>query len=67
MIPNIYLTFQLAFCGQGEIINFYVIILTLTFRESQARELTNLRSRNIELEAEVDSLRRKLTNERFER
>ncbi len=36
-------------------------------RDSQSREVSALRTRNIEIEAEVDRLKRQLTNERFER
>ena len=37
------------------------------FRDSQNREISSLRTRNIEIESEVDRLKRQLTNERFER
>ncbi|XP_076467897.1 centrosomal protein of 135 kDa-like [Babylonia areolata] len=35
--------------------------------QSQAREVASLRTRNVELEGDVERLRRQLTNERFER
>ena len=37
------------------------------FRDSQNREISSLRTHNIEIESEVDRLKRQLTNERFER
>ncbi len=37
------------------------------YRDGQSRELTSVRTRNIELDTEVERIRRQLTNERFER
>ena len=43
------------------------IYIILYFSQSQAREVAALRTRNVELEGDVERLRRHLTNERFER
>ena len=37
------------------------------FRQSQGREIASLRTRNVELEGDVERLRRNLTSEKFER
>ena len=37
------------------------------FRETQGRDLTTARSQIMELESEVERVKRQLTNERFER
>lgn len=38
-----------------------------TFSQSQGREIASLRTRNVELEGDVERLRRNLTSEKFER
>ena len=45
--------------------NNYLIVKF--FRENQTRDLGNYRSKVIELEAEIERVKRQLTNERFER
>ena len=39
----------------------------LIYRQSQSREVASLRTRNVELEGDVERLRRQLTSEKFER
>lgn len=41
--------------------------LACCFRDSQNRELSTLRGRNLELDSELDRIRRQLTAEKFER
>ena len=44
-----------------------ISIISVSFSQSQGREIASLRTRNVELEGDVERLRRHLTNERFER
>ena len=44
-----------------------ISIISFSFSQSQGREIASLRTRNVELEGDVERLRRHLTNERFER
>lgn len=37
------------------------------YSQSQSREIASLRTRNVELEGDVERLRRQLTSEKFER
>ena len=42
-------------------------LLVCHFSQSQSREIASLRTRNVELEGDVERLRRQLTSEKFER
>ena len=42
-------------------------IMRSLYRETQSRDLTTARSQIMEFEAEVERVKRQLTNERFER
>ncbi len=55
------LTVKVEFCWHNP------IKLFCSCRDSQSRELSALRTQNIEIESEVDRMKRTLTNERFER
>jgi len=47
---------------------FVIIFLYGLFSsQSQSREIASLRTRNVELEGDVERLRRQLTSEKFER
>lgn len=46
---------------------FFHINIFNSFSQSQGREIASLRTRNVELEGDVERLRRNLTSEKFER
>jgi len=47
--------------------NISIFCFNVLFSESQARELNQHRTRTIEVESEVERLKRQLISERFER